>query len=234
MISVKLPCIVLAGGLGTRLATVVNDRPKPMAMIRDKPFLEHLLNWVINSGVVSRVILSVGYRHEFIVDYFGNFFQNIPIDYSVEESPLGTGGAVYQALSTVCEEHVLLLNGDTIFSVDLKDLVGKHLEYMSDVTIALKPMKNFDRYGSVICENGIVTGFTEKVRTDEGLINGGVYVLKKSALSNRNFSKTFSFERDFLAALVDKLDISGIPYDGYFIDIGIPEDYRRAQTDLAQ
>jgi len=232
MISAKLPCIVLAGGLGTRLATVVNDRPKPMAMIRDKPFLDHLLNRVINSGVVSRVILSVGYKHECIVDYFGNSFQNIPIDYSVEESPLGTGGAVYQALVAVCEEHVLLLNGDTIFSVDLKDLVVKHLEYMSDVTMALKPMKSFDRYGSVICENNIVTGFTEKAHTDDGLINGGVYVLKKSALSNRIFSKAFSFERDFLAAHVEELDIYGVPYDGYFIDIGIPEDYIRAQNDL--
>lgn len=220
--------IVLAGGLGTRLRSVVPDMPKPMALVQDKPFLEYLLEYLNKQGV-TKAILSVGYMWQEIEKYFGDRFKNIDLVYSVENEPLGTGGAIKQALGFVESEYVYVLNGDTFFAVDLNKL---YLGYTSKATLALKPMVNFDRYGCVEFDNDYqVTAFTEKTFREKGAINGGVYLLFKNLFDSFDVESKFSFE-EFLEKNFQNLKISVKVFDQYFIDIGIPEDYARAQKEL--
>ncbi|MBD3842888.1 MAG: NTP transferase domain-containing protein, partial [Campylobacterales bacterium] len=151
-----MEAIVLAGGLGTRLKSVVSNVPKPMATIGDKPFLEYILKYLKKNGI-TRVILSVGYKLEIIEEYFGNNFEGIELIYSKEDEPLGTGGAIKKAMSKVKSSKVYIINGDTFFDVNLKSLI---LVDNSKITLSLKHMKNFDRYGCVESdENNLVTAF---------------------------------------------------------------------------
>lgn len=224
--------IVLAGGLGTRLRKVVKDVPKPMADINGKPFLEYLLTFLSKQGI-EKVILSVGYKYEVIKNYFGKFFLNIEILYSIETKPLGTGGGVKKSLSLVESDDIFIINGDTFFEVDLDMLFSFHKEKKAVLSIALKPLKCFSRYGSVeIDENGKIIGFKEKKYHDSGLINGGVYVLKKEVFKNLKFGEAFSFEKDFLEEYYIQYPFYGMAFQKYFIDIGIPEDYERFKKDI--
>jgi D-glycero-alpha-D-manno-heptose 1-phosphate guanylyltransferase len=226
-----MEAIVLAGGFGTRLQSVVADVPKPMAMVHKKPFLEHILYYLKGNGI-TRVILSVGYKHEIIKDYFNNSFAEIDIDYVVEESPLGTGGAILKALSIAEQKNVFIVNGDTFFNVDLKDLLSKHLAYQSDLTLSLKPMENFDRYGCVeVNASNKVSSFKEKEFVVKGNINGGVYILNKKIFQSFDLPMVFSFE-EFMQKNINNLNIYAAIFNNYFIDIGIPEDYKKAQNEL--
>jgi len=225
-----MEAIVLAGGLGTRLRSVVSDLPKPMAPIGDKPFLEYILKYLQKNGI-TRVILSVGYKWETIKEYFGDKFENIELVYSVENEPLGTGGAIKKAMNQVKNSQVYIINGDTFFDVDLKSLV---LENDSKLILSLKHMVNFDRYGCVESdENNFVTAFTEKGYRESGNINGGIYLASKNIFSNFDLNEKFSFE-EFMQINFAKLKISVKIFENYFIDIGIPEDYKRAQNELTQ
>ena len=129
-----LEAIVLAGGLGTRLKSVVSNVPKPMAPIGDKPFLEYILKYLKKNGI-TRAILSVGYKSEIIEEYFGNNFEGIDLVYSVEKEPLGTGGAIKKAMSKVKSNQVYIINGDTFFDINLKSLI---LEDNSKIILSLK------------------------------------------------------------------------------------------------
>lgn len=226
-----MEAIILVGGLGTRLKSVISDLPKPMAPIGNKPFLEYILNYLMQQGV-TRVILATGYQHEKIEDYYANSFGKLSIDYSVEKEPLGTGGAIKQAFHKVDGERAFVLNGDTFFNVNFGELLESHTSKQADITLALKPMKEFDRYGVVITENDWVTEFKEKEYVDFGKINGGVYVVEKNIFEKFHVPDKFSFENDLLVCNMDKLKIGSLTLDNYFIDIGIPEDYLRAQRDL--
>ncbi|EAL0787629.1 NTP transferase domain-containing protein [Campylobacter coli] len=214
-----MQAIVLAGGLGTRLKSVVQDLPKPMAPINGKPFLAFVLEYLKKQGI-AEVILSVSYKYELIQEYFKDEFEGMKIRYNVEKELLGTGGAIKDALKLVKNE-AYVVNGDTFFDIDLKKLVlngGK-------ICIALKQMQNFDRYGTVnVDEQGIVTSFEEKVFKKQGLINGGIYLLKKDIFDEFSLEKKFSFE-EFLQENYKLLKIQTQIFDDYFIDIGIPEDY---------
>ena len=221
-----MQAIILAGGLGTRLRSVVSDVPKPMAMINDKPFLYYLLNTLNNQGF-NKVILAVGYKKEVIEDYFKNQFKNIKIVYSVEDQPLGTGGAIKKALDYVDESYAYIFNGDTFFDIDFSKF-----KTSKDIAIACKYLENFDRYGKVEITDGIITSFYEKQSNQSGYINGGVYCIKKDIFKNYNFSEKFSFEKDFLEPYITKLSIEAYCSNSYFIDIGIPEDYYKAQEDF--
>ncbi len=226
-----MEAIVLAGGFGTRLQSVVADVPKPMAMVHNKPFLEHILLYLKDNGI-TRVILSVGYKYEIIEDYFKNSFAGIELDYAVEEEPLGTGGAILNALSSARQDNVFIINGDTFFNVDLKSLLSKHLSYPSDLTLSLKPMQNFDRYGCVeVDENHKVSSFKEKELVVQGNINGGIYILNKKMFQSLGLPKVFSFE-EFMQKNMNDINIYADIIDHYFIDIGIPEDYKKAQNEL--
>ncbi|EAI3822449.1 D-glycero-D-manno-heptose 1-phosphate guanosyltransferase [Campylobacter coli] len=214
-----MQAIVLAGGLGTRLKSVVQNLPKPMAPINGKPFLAFVLEHLKKQGI-TEIILSISYKYELIQEYFEDEFHGIKIYYNIEKELLGTGGAIKDALKFVKNE-VYVLNGDTFFDIDLKKLALDN----SKICIALKQMQNFDRYGTVnIDDQGIVTSFEEKVFKKQGLINGGIYLLKKDIFDKFNLEKKFSFE-EFLQENYKSLKIQTQIFHDYFIDIGIPEDY---------
>ncbi|WP_342041423.1 D-glycero-D-manno-heptose 1-phosphate guanosyltransferase [Campylobacter coli] len=215
-----MQAIVLAGGLGTRLRSVVQDLPKPMAPINGKPFLAFVLEYLKKQGI-TEIILSVSYKYELIQEYFKDEFHGMKIRYNIEKELLGTGGAIKDALKFI-QNQAYVLNGDTIFDIDLKKLALND----SKICIALKQMQNFDRYGTVNVDNqGIVTSFEEKVFKKRGLINGGIYLLKKDIFDNFDLEKKFSFEK-FLQENFELLKIQTQIFNDYFIDIGVPQDYK--------
>jgi D-glycero-alpha-D-manno-heptose 1-phosphate guanylyltransferase len=202
-----------------------------MADIRGHPFLEILLYRMVKNGV-ARSILATGHLHELIEEHFGNRWRGMEIRYSVENHPLGTGGAVWKALKMASESDVFVCNGDTFFDVDMAAFYQFHQDMKADVSLALKPMHNIDRYGTVELKNGQITGFREKASVEEGLINGGIYLVNRLALKRFVVPEEFSLEVDFLGKKVAEMTLGGFIHDGYFIDIGIPEDYSRAQIEL--
>jgi D-glycero-alpha-D-manno-heptose 1-phosphate guanylyltransferase len=225
------PVIILAGGLGTRLRPVISDLPKPMAPVNGKPFLHYLFQYLTRYEI-SEAILSVGYRHEAIADFFGNEYLGIKVQYSIEEEPLGTGGAIKKAFE-LADDCAYVLNGDTFFDVNLNELNAFYIRSNGDIALALKEMVNFDRYGTVSLNgSGRITQFTEKKFLKKGLINGGVYFMEKRIFRQVETAEKFSFEKDVLEKYVGQLNFTGKVFNGYFIDIGIPEDYQRAQSDF--
>ncbi len=225
--------IVLAGGLGTRLKEVTGLLPKVMAPVNGRPFLEYLLNYLIVNKI-TKVILAAGYGSEVLKDHFGNSFRGISLVWSDEEEPLGTGGAILQAAAHAESDSVFILNGDTLFDVPLENMAVEAGNNFNSICLALKPMINFDRYGSVKMENGIITSFEEKRFCSEGLINGGVYLLSRNWLITRSPGRKFSFERDVLEKYVSQKEMKAFICDNYFIDIGIPSDYQRAQSEIPE
>ncbi|MBE6430619.1 MULTISPECIES: D-glycero-D-manno-heptose 1-phosphate guanosyltransferase [Campylobacter] len=213
--------IILCGGLGTRLRSVISDVPKPMAPINNKPFLAFVLEYLKKQNI-SRVVLAVSYKYEIIQEYFGNSYLGMQILYSIEKEPLGTGGAILEALNLINSDSCYVLNGDTFFDVNLDRLKLDN----SDICVALKPMKNFDRYGSVdIDNNSYISAFNEKKFTSNGLINGGVYLIKKNIFNSFNLPNKFSFEEFFQENFLI-FNAKATVFDDYFIDIGIPQDYK--------
>ena len=230
-----MDAIILAGGLGTRLRSVVSDIPKCMAPVAGKPFLEYLFTY-LSKYEVDRVILSVGYLREVIFDWIKENGGKFPfeIDYAVEEEPLGTGGGIRLALQKAKSDSVFILNGDTFFDVDLNAFLLQHADANRPISLALKPMRNFDRYGSVELNeaNSEIAAFNEKAFCEQGLINGGVYIINRSTDVFNTLPQKFSFETEVLQPQCLKHQLSGFVNDGYFIDIGIPSDYERVQTEL--
>lgn len=225
-------CIILVGGQGTRLKSVVQNIPKPMADINGKPFLEYLLHYLNTQGC-NHVVLSVGYKHEIIADYFGNQYFNIKLDYAVEEEPLGTGGGIKNSLQLITQDDFFLLNGDSFFDVNLAQLSDFHFFKQSAITLSVKEMHNVDRYGTLTIKDNKILSFNEKQPIEKGFINAGVYVVSKQVFKDISMQK-FSFEKDILEANISKLPFYAFESDGYFIDIGIPEDYKKAQTDFKE
>ncbi len=223
--------IILAGGLGTRISSVVPDRPKAMADVGGRPFLEFILERLARCGL-RRVILASGYMHSSLERHFRNEWRSMEILYCVESRPLGTGGALWKALGLADSEIVLALNGDSFFDIDVSALIERHRSFKADITIALKPMRDFARYGAVETRGRRVTRFHEKRQVKQGLINGGVYLIAHDLPSRFTMPERFSFETDFLEKKVGDVVIGGYVSDGYFIDIGVPEDYARAQLEL--
>lgn len=222
--------IILAGGLGKRLRSIISDLPKPMASVANKPFLVHLCNYLAHQGV-ERVILSVGYKSEMVMDYFGNHFNGLKLDYVVEEQPLGTAGGIRLGLERIQGDRAFVLNGDTLFDVSLARLVSCYDQHRALVAMAVKPMLDCTRYGAVLIEGERVTGFWEKGRQGPGVINGGVFLVSKDLRTD--LLTCFSFETDFLSVRLQQLTVVAVECDDFFIDIGIPQDYIAAQTLLA-
>ena len=224
--------IILAGGLGTRLRSVVADLPKCMAPVAGRPFLFYVINYLRLQGV-EKFIFSLGYKHEIILDYLNDQFSTLNFQCSIEEEPLGTGGAIQLACQHATEKNVIIVNGDTLFKMDVDVINAFHEHQKADCTLALKPMRHFDRYGIVeLNEKGLITDFREKQFYENGLINGGVYVLNVENFLAKKFPAKFSFEKDYLEQHYQRGKIAGIIQDNYFIDIGIPEDYSRVQDEL--
>ena len=227
--------IVLAGGLGTRLRSVVKDIPKPMADISGRPFLEYVFNYLKPQGI-KRIILAVGYRYELIEQYFGTYYKGMQIVYAVENTPLGTGGAIRLALREATTENVGVLNGDTLFTADLQQLHTFHLEKNANLSLAVCEMHNFDRYGTIELDKHYIKAFREKKALEKGYINAGVYVIKQSFLEQAHLTEKFSFEKEVLEKYYQTNPEKMLAYlvlpTPYFIDIGIPTDYEKAQTEL--
>jgi D-glycero-alpha-D-manno-heptose 1-phosphate guanylyltransferase len=227
-----MEAIVLAGGLGTRLRPVITGVPKPMAPVAGRPFLDYILYYLKQQGV-RRVVLAVGYKWEVIRDYYaGNNSFGLELDFSIEEEPLGTGGAIFKAAENIIDDRFFVINGDTSFNVPLKEFAEFYTANGAEITLALKTVNNAGRYGTVECtENGRVVSFLEKGQSGKpaSAINGGVYLMQKALVSKFDLPAKFSFETDFLQGKLDKLNVYGKTFDASFIDIGIPEDYYRAQ-----
>ena len=222
--------IILAGGLGTRLRDTVPDLPKCMAPVAGKPFLFYVINYLRLQGV-EQFIFSLGYKHEIIEEYLNTEFSTLNYQCSIEQEPLGTGGAIRLACKLANEKNILIANGDTLFKIRLTDLATAHENNNANCTLALKPMHNFDRYGVVeLARDGSILSFKEKRFYTQGLINGGIYLLNRENFLQREWPEKFSFEKDYLEKKDSRL--FGVVQDHYFIDIGIPEDYDRAQTEL--
>lgn len=224
--------IILAGGLGTRLRSVVSEVPKCMAPVAGRPFLWYLLQY-LKCYDVTKVILSVGYLRDVVQNWIAEIKDDFPFtfEYAVEEEPLGTGGGIKLALGHAVEDRVVVLNGDTFFNVDLEGLFRR--KSVRPITLALRPMRNFERYGNVkLDNNGVVESFEEKKHCAEGLINGGVYLIDRRFDIMPPDKDRFSFENDVLASLCENHCLDGIVDDGYFIDIGVPEDYARANEEF--
>lgn len=222
-----MEAIILAGGLGTRLRSVVSEVPKPMAPINDEPFLNFIFEELSYYGF-SHAILCVGYKKEVIMDYYGSKYKNIDITYSIEDKSLGTGGAIKKAMTYCKEDMVFVLNGDTIFKVDFRKMAS-----LNQISIACKYLENFDRYGEVkIDDNDLILSFEEKKHVEKGYINGGIYYLPKNIFDNFKLEEKFSLEQDFFAPYMSSLGIKAYKTNSYFLDIGIPEDYNKAQTDF--
>ena len=226
--------IILAGGFGTRLQAVVSDVPKPMAPINNEPFLNYVFDYLLHYKI-EHVVLSTGYLADKISEHYKNEFQGIKISYTKEETPLGTGGGIRLAMTKCYTSDVLVLNGDSFFDVNIIDHFNNHISKQSDCSLALRKVDNAARYGTILLGTGnAVEAFKEKDNIEQaGLINGGVYILnRKLYLSKTNEAVPFSIEKDFYESRINELHIFGFEYDGYFIDIGIPEDYNKAQLDF--
>jgi D-glycero-alpha-D-manno-heptose 1-phosphate guanylyltransferase len=226
-----MEAIILAGGMGIRLREVITDVPKPMAPVNDKPFLYYLFKW-IKQYPVDKLVLSVGYKSESIVKYFGNSVFNIPLEYVVEGKPLGTGGAVKYALQKTKGRNILILNGDTYFPIDLNKFFSFHIKRNSLFTVALKRMQNFDRYGTVECKGNTILKFNEKKFCKDGLINGGIYLIDRQFIESRKLPGEFSLEKEILEKEAGTSVLKGLVFDDLFIDIGIPDEYLRAEAVL--
>jgi D-glycero-alpha-D-manno-heptose 1-phosphate guanylyltransferase len=224
--------IILAGGLGTRLRSVIANVPKCMAPVHGTPFIAFVIDALKKQGV-ERFIFSLGYKSESIINFVETAYPNLDKVYAIENEPLGTGGAISEACKKVKGTNVLVLNGDTLFNANLKSLSYFHARQNADCTIALKPMINIERYGTVDINNrNVVIAFNEKRFCQKGLINGGIYCLNAKNFLTETFPEVFSFEKGYLEKSFSVRAMFGMIQDEYFIDIGIPEDYERAQTEL--
>jgi D-glycero-alpha-D-manno-heptose 1-phosphate guanylyltransferase len=224
--------IILAGGLGTRLRSVVSDLPKCMALVHGKPFLDYVIHYAIKQGI-QKIILAVGYKSDTIKEYYSKKQFGITIIFSEEEEPLGTGGAIALALTKTSTEHILVTNGDTLYEYNIQDLSSTHLHDNALVTLCLQPMQHFDRYGVVKTKDNRIKQFEEKKVYAEGLINAGVYSIHKKEFLEMSWPSKFSFEKEFLEAYLHTKAMYATVQNNYFIDIGIPEDYEKAQKELA-
>lgn len=227
-----MDAIILAGGLGTRLRPVVDDVPKCLAPVCGKPFLHYLFSYLQKEGI-RRIILSLGYLHEKVEQWVEQGDYDLEYIYSIEDTPLGTGGAIKRALSHVQSEQVMILNGDTFFHINLPIFHMAHLASGATLSLALKPMEDFDRYGNVIIDaDGYISHFREKQYCAQGLINGGVYLMQTRNDWMEQLPDTFSFETEVLQPHARRKEIHGYTNNGYFIDIGIPSDYEKANNDF--
>lgn len=228
-----MECIILAGGLGTRLQGVLEaETPKCLAPINGRPFLEYLLRYLENQQC-SRVILALGHHHHAVLEWLKTKAFFFRVEWSIEKEPLGTGGAIRKAVLMCRDKDVLVMNGDTMFDANLPELMAVHQAANAAATLALKPMKDFERYGTVQLNDAHrIIAFEEKAPRAEGLINGGIYALNVETMMNLPLPPKFSFEKHFLEAHVSDQYFAGFVQDGYFIDIGVPGDFERAQEEL--
>jgi D-glycero-alpha-D-manno-heptose 1-phosphate guanylyltransferase len=226
-----MKAVVLCGGLGTRLGNLTKDTPKPLLQVAGKPFIAHVLNRLKSWGI-DGFVLAAGFQWAKLKYYIGDNWEGVPVHYSVESHPLGTGGAIKAAMASATLSEALVFNGDTLFDIDIASFLDFAIKSDAQVCISLRNLEDCSRYGRVTVDsNGRMLTFGEKGYSGPGLINGGIYYLRSQCLDEIT-SESFSFESDFLSLPQPGLSIFGIPFDDYFIDIGIPSDLLRAEAEL--
>ncbi|MCI9282738.1 MAG: NTP transferase domain-containing protein [Lachnospiraceae bacterium] len=234
-----MQAILLAGGLGTRLRSVVNDRPKPMALIEDKPFMEYVIHELSRYGITD-IIFAVGYKGSMVEDYFGDGRRfatseggRLRIRYAYEKELLGTAGAIKNAGRMVTEDTFFVLNADTFYQIDYGRLVRLQEQQELELALVLREVPDVSRYGQAVLKDGRLTGFNEKTaEVKQGTINGGVYRMRRELLSEIPEGKV-SLENEMIPRwLSEGRRLGGFVNDGYFIDIGVPEDYFRFIEDV--
>jgi D-glycero-alpha-D-manno-heptose 1-phosphate guanylyltransferase len=203
-----------------------------MAKVGTRPFLEYLLDYLVEQGV-EQAVLAVSHKWEVIREHFDGSYRGMSLQYSVEDEPLGTGGAIRQALEKIPDDELIVLNGDTLFHIDLEALASTHHAGNVHLTIALKHVADGGRFGRVkISDQGVITEFMEKSTDGPGWINGGIYMLNRRLLSAYQMPVKFSFEQDLVEPNVASICPVAFQSDAYFIDMGVPEDYARAQREI--
>lgn len=219
--------VILAGGLGTRLAQTVPHLPKALAPIQGVPFLQLLLQQLEKSGIISKIVLALGHKAASIQEFLTH--TSLPIHYSIEPSPLGTGGALLHALPQADGQTLLVLNGDSFFDLSLSHFLDFHRAHAADLSIACREVEDTSRYGSVEWDSTFqIRGFREKSSLSQpGWINAGLYLIQKDLL--KRFSPgIYSLEKDFFPQFLKKKALA-YPNAGSFIDIGTPNSYNEAQ-----
>lgn len=224
--------IVLAGGLGTRLRGVVDDVPKPLAPVAGRPFLAWVLDALAVQGL-RRVVLAIGYRGEQVEAELGKRWRDISLEYSREPQPLGTGGAIALAMRRIAGEACFVLNGDTWLALDYARFESATRTQGARLGVALAEVPDVARYGAVRVACGRITGFVEKGASGQGFVNAGVYCVARSLLEGCPDGRAFSFEHEVLLPAVAREAVAAFTDTADFIDIGVPEDYRRAQAQFA-
>lgn len=232
MISMK--AIILCGGFGTRLGALTKDTPKPLLQVAGVPFLHHILRRLAAQGITD-VVLAVGFQWEKIAATYGSHWENLHLTYSIEETPLGTGGAIRQAVRNIDDSSTLIINGDTLFCMDFHRLQQFHIAQQAQISIAVRAVPDVSRYGAVVLEGsqGRVCQFNEKSHAGPGLINAGVYIIDPS-IFHEIPAISFSFEQSILSDQLKSLKIHAQETSGHFIDIGIPPDLMVANAWLSQ
>lgn len=220
--------IILAGGFGTRLKSVVSDLPKPLAPVAGRPFLAWILDALADQSF-SRVIVSVGYLHEQIIETLGYSWRDMVLSYAIESEPLGTGGAIRYAARQTASQTLCVLNGDTFVELDYNVMFAAHTAAEASITIAAVAVSDIGRFGELAIAGGRVVGFSEKGGSGPGRINGGIYCINRSLFDDVGLPNRFSFETDVLSLHLARLNPLAYKVNGLFIDMGIPEDYARAQ-----
>ena len=227
--------MILCGGMGVRLRSVVSDRPKSMAEINGKPFLHYLLKQISNNGF-KRVILCVGYKADLIENYFKDKYLKLEIVYSKETEPLGTGGAVKLALPYAQSEYMMIMNGDSYINANLGRFVENSMSSKREASILITEVKNVARFGRIIFDDGHrILSFEEKGQYNgEGYINSGIYLLKQNILREIPSNIKYSLEMELFPQLVKKRELSASLLNGKFIDIGTPESYKKAEKNYSR
>jgi len=225
----RVTAVILAGGMGTRLRQVVSDRPKVIAEINGKPFITYLLDQLANAGL-HQVIISTGYMASLIEETIGFSYKGLQVDYSREETPLGTAGALKLAEQIVDAEYCLVMNGDSYTEFDAISLFMSGKQKNVSIVLLVKMVSDTFRFGTIqMNEQNEIVRFVEKGETTgSGLINAGVYIMKTSALQKIPDKAPCSLEYDFFPAMIGK-NIYGYEAEGRFIDIGTPESYSQAE-----
>ena len=228
-----MQAILLAGGLGTRLRSVVSDRPKPMALIEGRPFMEYVTRELVRSGI-DDIIFAVGYKGSMVEEYFGDGSTfGVHASYAYEETLLGTAGAIKNAAKYMTDPEIFVLNADTFYRMDYCRLTRQKKDMALDMAMVLREVEDVSRYGQAVLTHGRLTGFNEKTDSQtRGTVNGGVYLLSRDLIDTIPEGKV-SLEQEMIPAwLSEGRKLGGFVNDGYFIDIGIPQDYYRFMEDV--
>ena len=224
-----MKAFILVGGLATRLGDLAKQTPKAMQDINGKPFLQYQIEYLRDNGV-KEIVLLVGHLSDVIKNYFGNGDKfGVKINYSYEDVPLGTGGAVKNAERFV-DGTFMVLNGDTYFEFDYEKLLNLHKQTNAKATLVLNKVPNAGDYGNVVLSEKRIIKFEEKSNKGDGLINCGVYMFEPEVLNLVPNAKKVSIETEVFLKLVERKQMFGLELDNYFVDIGVPkrlEDFRQ-------